>query len=119
MNRNIILLNHCLICYASIPASYSYCCDGLYCPDYPIKLSVEVFSKTFEVQEALNLSCHKRLFEKTLRADVVPSNYMIKVRKQIAICFWSSMAVMLKIQIVSRTYTFDADGRSCRCGKTC
>ena len=67
----------------SIPASYSYCCNGLYCPDYPIKLSVELINKTFQVQGALNLSCHKRIFEKTLSVDVVPGNYIIKVWQQI------------------------------------
>ena len=66
-----------------IPASYSYCCNGLYCPDYPIKLSVELMNKTFQVQGALNLSCHKRIFEKILSVDVLPGSYMIKVRQQI------------------------------------
>ncbi|KAL9987564.1 hypothetical protein ACROYT_G001896 [Oculina patagonica] len=60
-----------------VSGSYRFCCEGVYCPDCPLKLNISTLGQNISVNSALNLSCVNTPFTTTFNTDRQPRNCTI------------------------------------------
>ena len=57
-----------------------YCCVGIYCPNCPIEVYVDVFNQTFLVNSNMTMTCDEKVISFHTRGSVKPGKYPVQVR---------------------------------------
>ena len=57
-----------------------YCCIGIYCPNCPIEVYVDVFNQTVLVNSNMTMACDVKVFRFHTRRSVKPGKYPVQVR---------------------------------------
>ena len=59
--------------------SYRYCCQGIFCPDCDLRISITIFTKEYVINSSLPMNCRENSFNISLEADAPPGDYRIRV----------------------------------------
>ena len=90
-----------------ISGTYMYCCVGIYCPNCPIEVYVDVFNQTFLVNSNMTMTCAENVFSFHTRGSVKPGKYPVQVR---TIARSNMYLIFLFINL-----TFDKNGTTRNC----
>ena len=58
--------------------SYRYCCQGIFCPDCDLRISMTIFDNEYLINSSETMNCGERSFKISLEADVEPGDYPIQ-----------------------------------------
>ena len=57
-----------------------YCCVGIYCPNCPLVVYVDVANQTLLVNSSVTMACVEKVFRFHLRESVKPGKYPVQVK---------------------------------------
>ena len=78
----IMIINERTMIFGCVCVSgwYSYCCDGVYCPECSLELYLTTLGRTFLINQSLSMSCQQLNFTVSVKVNVIPGMYNILVR---------------------------------------
>lgn len=68
-----------LLSFLLTTGSYRYCCQGIFCPDCDLRISLTIFGNEYVINSSEPMNCGERLFKISLEANVEPGDYRIQV----------------------------------------